>query len=169
MKRRTINYLVDVVILFLFMILAWTGILLQIVYHVDGQSSDAFVIGLNRSGWLIMHKIFSILGTLGIGVHVILHLDWFKAVMKRKLFLKHAFKKKTAFYLLLIYSISGVFGFVSWVFNNQVTGYHATLQQILVEIHDKISLVLIIVCCVHMMMSSRWLWITTQAIMFSKK
>jgi hypothetical protein len=116
-----------------------------------------------------LHKLLSVLGSVGMGLHVILHLDWFKAVIKKRLFLKRSFKKKTSFYLLIVYSISGVLGFVSWLFNNSVVGYHATLQHTLVEIHDKISLVLIILFCVHLIKSSRWLMNTTQELMFSRR
>jgi hypothetical protein len=169
MEKKVMNYYVDVVILILFVALAWTGMLIQIVYHMEEHSSDFLALGLNRSGWLVLHKLFSILSSLGIGLHVILHLDWFKAVTKKRLFLKRSFKKKTSFYLLLVYSISGVFGFVSWVFNNRVMGYHPTLQHTLVEIHDKISLVLIILFCVHLIRSFRWLLNTTQDVIFSNK
>ena len=77
MEKKVMNYYVDVVILILFIALAWTGMLLQMVYHMGGHSADFLVIGLNRSGWLVMHKILSIMSSVGIGLHVILHLNWF--------------------------------------------------------------------------------------------
>lgn len=169
MEKKVMNYYVDVVILILFMALAWSGMLLQMVYHMGGYSSDFLVIGLNRSDWLVMHKILSIMSSFGIGLHVILHLNWFKAVTKKRLFMKRSFKKKTAFYLLIVYSISAVLGFVSWLFNNSLMGYHSTLQHTLVEVHDKISLVLIILFCVHLIKSLRWLLNTTQDVILCIK
>ena len=167
MRKKVVNYYVDVVILILFVGLAYTGMLLQIVYHMKEHSSDFLVMGLNRSGWLAIHKILSVMNSLGIGLHIILHLDWFKAVIKKRLFLKRSFKKKMSFYLFIVYSITTVVGFVSWFFNNSLMGYNPVLRYALVEIHDSISIVLVMMLCGHLITSTRWLLNTTRDVILS--
>ncbi|MCP4540015.1 MAG: DUF4405 domain-containing protein [Chloroflexi bacterium] len=169
MRKKVVNYYVDVAILIIFVALAYTGMLLQIVYHMKEHSSDFLVMSLNRSNWLVIHKILSIASSLGIGLHIILHLDWFKAVIKKRLFMKRSFKKKISFYLLIVYSISTVVSFVSWFFNNSLMGYNPTLRHTLVEIHDSISIVLVMMFCGHLIKSSRWLLNTTRNVILSPR
>lgn len=156
-KKKYINYSVDLCILVLFAVLAVSGMVLQVVYHIGDHGTDFIVVSLDQNGWLFIHKTLSILSCFGIGLHIQLHFINFRAEVCKGLLIKRSFFKQASYYFFLAYSICGILGLVSWAFNNSIVGNHPNLQHTLVEIHDKISFVLILLFALHLKNGMGWL------------
>lgn len=83
-NKSNINFYTGLFIFFPFIFLAFSGLLIQINYHAGGLLDEATVLGVNRNGWLYLHKIASLISLLGITIHVFLHTGWIKMLFKRK-------------------------------------------------------------------------------------
>ncbi len=156
-KKKNMNYSVDLSILILFTALAYNGMLLQVVYHIGERGPNFTVMGLDRNGWLVIHKILSVLSAVGIGVHIKLHWSRIRAETRKGLFIRRSLSKNSSYYFFIAYGISGILGFISWAFNNNIVGNHPFLQHALVEIHDKVAFVLIFLFAFHLKNGFRWM------------
>jgi|LGVD01.1.fsa_nt_gb hypothetical protein len=85
MKKNTLNFIVDMNILIVFMCLISTGVLL---HHFTVGTAAAKVLGLTRFDWGTIHWILSITLFSLIVWHLILHLSWGKANIRKYLKLR---------------------------------------------------------------------------------
>ena len=155
MKKKDINYWTDLCILILFTGLAVSGMVLQVVYHL-GDHGSGFM-GLDQKGWRSIHQILSVFSTLGIGFHLQLHGTRFLAELAKGFFIRRSLFRQASYYVFLAYGLSGILGFASWAVNNRIAGLHPELQHLLVEIHDKLALVLILLFILHFKNGMGWL------------
>jgi cytochrome b subunit of formate dehydrogenase len=84
------NYLVDVAILILFLVVAATGfyMYLFIPSGVQGGRYQVYA-GLTKATWTLIHNRVSILLTIAIIIHIVLHSRWIVCTTR-------AFRKKSA-------------------------------------------------------------------------
>ena len=85
MKKNTLNFIVDMNILLVFICLISTGVLL---HHFTVGTAAAKVLGLTRFDWGTIHWILSITLFSLIVWHLILHLSWGKANIRKYLKLR---------------------------------------------------------------------------------
>ncbi len=153
-KKSTIFFYVDTIILSPFILLAISGLLIQINYHAGEMTDTAVVLGLNRYEWLLIHKITAVISIIGLSIHLFLHMSWLKTV-----FLKNSYKKpnrntKITLWLLILAIATALTGIISWLLAPAMT--HA--RHIAIDIHDKIGIILIIIFVLHII--NHWKWIT---------
>ena len=81
MNRTKLNYLIDLIITFLFAIVAFTGFFMYIAIP-EGVPRGRYqeYMGISKALWTIIHTRISILLTIGIAIHIILHKNWINCV-----------------------------------------------------------------------------------------
>ncbi|WP_135612338.1 DUF4405 domain-containing protein [Methanococcoides sp. AM1] len=88
MNRTRTNYIVDTILLLLFIIVAFTGFFMYLVIP-EGipQGRYQVYMGLTKTTWTMIHNRSSILLTVFIAIHFILHWKWISCI-KANLFRK---------------------------------------------------------------------------------
>lgn len=148
-----LNFYLNLLNFFPFVILAVSGLIIQIEYHIH-ELPDAYVVsGLNRSGWLLIHKISSVISFAGIVLHCIMHRKYIVTVTKKILNRKNKPKILLSYYLLIIYIPASLICLFTWIFLN----HEDTLRHTLIEVHDKLTILLIIFTAVHLIQRAGWM------------
>lgn len=150
-NKSDINFYTELFTFFPFIFLAFSGLLIQINYHVGDLLDEATVLGVNRNGWLYLHKIASLISLLGITIHVFLHTGWIKMLFKRKTLRSANKNTKITVWLLIAFITTSLTGIISWL----ILPAHARLGAI--EIHDKIGIILTVLFIIHLVNHWRWL------------
>jgi ferredoxin len=137
--------MVYVTLLLSTMALIFTGLSIQIGYHMGNHGhievNDTFI-GMGYHTWSLMHKTISAIFAVMVTVHIYL---------QRK-FLKH--NRKTA--IILILTITALTGFLAWCCSfSESTMF---VRKALIEIHDKITLILFLVMIVHLLRHDHIIW-----------
>ncbi len=101
-KKSTIFFYVDTIIFFPFILLALSGLLIQFNYHHEDMADTAVVLGLNRYGWLLLHKTTAVISIIGLSIHIFLHMGWLKAVFFKKLYKKTNPNTRITMWLLIL-------------------------------------------------------------------
>ena len=126
---------------------------------------DYFVLGLNKFGWLFLHKISASISLAGIIIHCMLHWKFISATTIKIFNRKSKTRILSSYYLLIIYIPTFLTSIGSWIFfNDKDSTKHA-----LVEIHDKLALILIIIFLVHIISRFGWIIRTYQIIINLKQ
>lgn len=127
------------------MALIFTGFAIQFRYHMGNHGyievNDTFI-GMGYHTWSLMHKTISVIFAVTVTVHIYL----------RRKFLKH--NRKTA--IILILTITALTGFFAWCcsFSESME----LVRKALIEIHDKITLILSLVMIVHLLRHDHIIW-----------
>lgn len=76
MKRSKLNFIVDLAILFLFLVVAFTGFYMYI-FIPSGvpQGRNQIYLGLTKATWTMINRV-SIILTIAVLVHTLLHYKW---------------------------------------------------------------------------------------------
>ncbi len=152
LKKSTVFFYLDAIIFFPFVIMAFSGLLIQHSYHLEHLADTVSVLGLNRSGWLLLHKITAVMSMAGLSIHVSLHMNWLKAVLLKKLYKKPNRTIKITLWLLFLTTVTALTGFYAWLIAPTVHVRHDYI-----EIHDKIGIILSILFILHII--NHWRWI----------
>lgn len=156
-ERTTLSF--HAVNMVLFALTAFTGLLLQIVYHFHHAPAGFVAAGLDRGGWLFMHKISASLSFAGLAWHSALHWRAVRA-WGRKFFKRKAFVSlPSSWYALVVFVPLSFTALVSWALCD--AGGRARFA--LVEVHDKFGLLFIVLATAHV--SSRF---RRMAVMYQK-
>jgi hypothetical protein len=148
-----INFYLNLLNIIPLLIVVITGLILQIKYHMHIIPDDYLILGLNRSGWLLLHKIWAIISLTGIIVHCIVHWQFIAATTKNIFNQKSKISLLSSYLLLVIYTPTFLTSMGSWIFLNDKDSARYTL----VEIHDKLALLLIIIIVVHVISRFGWM------------
>ncbi len=130
-----------------FFLLAITGLLLQVNYHMHHYPNGHQVLGLNRHGWLLLHKLSAVMSLGGITAHCLLHRRYIASTTRRITAQMSLSKVLSSYYATVLYALSSLTALTAWIFFGQGHGHGG--GRILVEIHDKLALLLIIASAVH--------------------
>lgn len=161
-RKKVVNYFTDLAIFGLFVLMSINGLMLQVVYHMKRNGPDYVYMNFDKSEWLLMHKASSVALTIGIAIHIALHSGWLKNAFKGLAFLKSGYKTKSLFYLFVAYFVSAATGFVSWIFTGFLSIGGPEARHAIMEFHDKISLILIILFGIHLVKKAKWLFDATR-------
>jgi hypothetical protein len=152
------NFYVNLAALVPFMVTIATGMVLQFQYHMHHLPDDALVLGLGRHGWLTLHKISAVTSLACILHHCAHHWRFIVTVTKKKLYLKNMSAGIVSYYLFLVFVPTALTAMASWIF---LKG-HARFM--LVEVHDKLALLLIVIFAVHLVSRAGWMVRTYRAL-----
>lgn len=92
-------------------------------------------------------------------IHLILHPEWLKNVLKGKIFPK-SFTLKMSFWLLIVYLLNACLSFTAWLFVE-----NKMIDMVLHGLHSKTGLLLIIIFVIHFIHHFKWLLNTTKSLL----
>ena len=133
--------------------MAFSGLLMQIEYHMGnygGIDINKAVWGFSHYDWSLVHKIFVIIFSFFMVYHIILHWRWYKSVISKNLIAKN----KLVITLTIVFLLVALTGYFSWLIN--LACEDVSLSKVIIEIHDKIALILIVFLILHL--SKRFIW-----------
>lgn len=152
-KSIKMNFYVNLLNIIPFLFLIITGSILQIEYHLLKLPTDYLIANLNKADWLVLHKISAIISLMGVIIHCILHWNVIK-IHSSILFVKKTIKRiPSSYYLLLVAIPTTLTALFSWVFIHSTSNN----RTMLIEIHDKIALIVIILSTIHIFSRLKWM------------
>ncbi len=173
-RKRTINNFIINSLLFVFgVVMIFSGLVLQIGFHMGGHDgaqievhrfqpqsiqyeklrgidTTKIVAGFNYPDWSSIHKLVIVCISLLMICHTYLHWKWYKGVIAKHLIGKNI--QITA--LSVLFLLVAVTGFVPWWID--LSHGSGTLRLLFIEIHDKITIVLIVFLILHMTKRVKW-------------
>ncbi|MBN1533777.1 MAG: DUF4405 domain-containing protein [Spirochaetes bacterium] len=152
------NFCVNMANLLPFLLLAATGLVLQSEYHLHRLPCCTPVLGLQKGGWLLLHKLFAVVSLAGCTLHCLLHRRWIAAAFRRRM-QRRTVPSRITRYLLVVSIPTALTALVSWFFLGPGHG-----RFMLVEIHDKLALVLTILFLLHLATRTGWMVQTMAAL-----
>ena len=147
----TNNFYLNLLNFAVFVIIAITGSLIQIEYHMHRLPEGYPIIGLDKSGWLLLHKVSAIMFLAGIGGHC--SLNWrFVSVSTRRIFHRKLIPSAPlSYWLFLICVPTFLTAMTSWI----LLGPKDQPRFLLIETHDKLGWLLIIFTTIHIVSRAR--------------
>lgn len=125
-----------------------SGIAIQIGFHIKSHDNTdrayRTVLGLGYVDWCTIHKIVIVIFTLLCIYHVYVHRKWYKVVLAKRLLRR---KNRQTLIFSVVFLMSVVTGVISWIIGS--FGVFQSLRIQFIEIHDKISLFLVIFILLH--------------------
>jgi hypothetical protein len=153
-KRSKMNFLVDCLLIVFGILMIFSGLLLQARYH--GRTMDPLVVTQipDYIHWTQIHKLSIVIVSILVCFHIPFHIKWYRSVIKKGLI----HKNKLTISLTIVFSLSAMTGFWAWlipVFYKGASGLIA--EKHIIEIHDKLSIILAVLIIVHVSKKVKWL------------
>lgn len=174
LKKRTFNnFLVNNLLLISGLITIISGLILQLGFHMGGPDkhqigsheirsqsmqyeklreidTSKIVCGLNYSDWSTTHKFIIVFFSLLMIYHTYAHWKWYKGVISKHLIGKN----KQVITLSALFLLVAVTGLVPWFID--LSGSTSVLRMLFIEIHDKITFILIAYFILHIIKRFKW-------------
>jgi hypothetical protein len=140
-------FLIDVIIFIISLILVYTGLLLQFEYHLGHHEDNYLIFNLDRAGWNLIHKIASVSLLFFLLIHLYFHIKWIKnnIIIRDKTKGKLNKNFRNTRNLIYFFSVTAFLGIFPWIFG----GDDEEFRFHFIELHDKISFVLIVMLILH--------------------
>ncbi|MDX9847777.1 MAG: DUF4405 domain-containing protein [Tenuifilaceae bacterium] len=132
---------------------AFSGILIQVKYHMGNHGiimPNEYTLGLSYSGWAQMHKVAIVMLTILMIFHLVRHWKWYRIVVKKRLIRK----KQQVVTLTILFIFVAVTGLIPWLID--LMNGDEMLRKALVEIHDKLSIILTLYFILHIAKRFKW-------------
>ena len=149
-KRKNIikSLVVNISLIIFACIMALSGLIIQFNYHIGHHGEidkNIKALGLDYTNWANLHKISIVFVLTFLGFHIYKNINWFKSILKKGL------KKgnKQTFWLSIIFVITAITGILPWIIDTANSDY--IFRKLLIEIHDKIALILTILLLIHIL------------------
>lgn len=142
------NFNLNVFNLAVFILVALTGSLLQIQYHMHGLPDSWPVLGLSKAGWVVLHKASAPLFLAGIAAHCWLKRRFVTTLTWRIVHRQLSALSSLSYDLFLICLPTCVTALASWI----LLGAGNPGRWVLIEIHDKLGWLLILFAVLHVLM-----------------
>ena len=152
-SRTKFNFYVNLLNFLPFVILIFSGMVIQINYHMHSLPDGYIVLGLNKYAWLLMHQISAVISLTGCIFHCILHWKYISAVTKNFINRQSGIKVFSSYYLLITGVLTTIPVILSWIFLR----YNDHLRFIFVEIHDKLALLFPVFLIIHIISRTGWM------------
>ena len=170
-KKHTFNnFIINNLLLVTGLAMMFSGLVMQIGFHMGGHQMDApgfqtqtipyeqlraiditkIVCGFNYSDWSTIHKVVIVLFSLLMIYHTYVHWKWYKGVITKHLIGKN----RQVTFLSVLFLLVAVTGLVPWFID--LSGGPGTLRMLFIEIHDKITLILIVFLILHIIKRLKW-------------
>jgi hypothetical protein len=153
-KNPIISFSVNLGSLLFGSAMVFSGVLIQIGYHMghdEGIDTSRLVFGLTYFSWSDIHKYSIVLVSIGMIFHIILHWKWYKAVVRKK---KLVFRNQQAILLTIVFIIVAITGYIPWFI--KLSGGSELSSRFYIEIHDKITWVLLGYLVFHVTKRFKW-------------
>lgn len=139
-NNSILNY-TNILFLFLTLFVIFSGVYIQLRFHINILPDEPI---LSHETWNILHIISSLLFT-GLAVyHLFKHKRWYKAVLSKRLLRQNRATLMLTF-MLILSAISALLALIARI--NITT---ALYRNHMIEIHDKISILFLILLTVHL-------------------
>ena len=142
-RKRLFNYL----LLAAAAVTSLSGVIIQVGYHIGNPSTliktTRTMWGLLYRHWQLIHLTAAFLFLVLSVYHLYKHRKWYKGVIKKRTFSRH----KELLLFTLIFALSAVAGLIPWTGSLFVPT--STTRCAIIEIHDKIALLLIVFIYLH--------------------
>lgn len=171
--RALCNFLVNNLLFISGLLIIFSGLALQIGFHMGGPEvhgrgnhglqsqsiqyeqlreidTSKIVCGLNYADWSVTHKLVVVVFSLLMIYHIYVHWKWYKGVITKHLIGKN----RQVIILSLLFLLVAVTGFIPWLID--LSGGTSIFRMLFIEIHDKITLILIVFFILHFIKRADW-------------
>jgi Pyruvate/2-oxoacid:ferredoxin oxidoreductase delta subunit len=172
-SSRLTNFIVNNLLLSSGILVILSGLILQLGFHAGGAGrhqegvhgvssqsvqyeqlrgidTDKMVYGLSYHNWSASHKLAITLFSLLMIFHIHAHWKWYRAAIRKRLIRKNI----QVIILSALFLAATATGIVPWLID--LSGSTSTLRWILIEIHDKLALILIVFLILHVSRRTKW-------------
>jgi 2-oxoglutarate ferredoxin oxidoreductase subunit delta len=173
-QRKFINqFLLNNLLLIFGIFMIFSGLSLQIGYHMSGSNkqngsgkseyiqsmtyeqvneidTNRTVCGLNYQNWSTIHKFSIVFFSLLMIYHIYVHWKWYKRIISKHLVSKNI----QVFTLSVLFILVTCTGLIPWFI--QLSGGAVFSRFIMIEIHDKLALILVIFIILHIIKRKKW-------------
>ena len=132
-------------------VLAFSGLLMQLVYHMGRHPLSYLFWGLDKTEWSWVHKICATICLLLIAYHLYLHWNWLKTAVSKRRSNSGKRMKRNSLWLSIIFLLAAISSAISWLI---IIDRH--LARHVIEIHDKLGILLAILIIVHFIQHYTW-------------
>ncbi len=126
---------------------AFSGLLIQMAYHRGhaGKPTAASVpvLGLGHAGWLDIHRGAILVLSALMALHVFAHWVTFEKMVRARF----AIRDRSTAGLTIVFALAAITGYAPWLIG--LLGGAATVRKAVVEIHDKLALILVVYLVLH--------------------
>jgi Pyruvate/2-oxoacid:ferredoxin oxidoreductase delta subunit len=148
-----------------------SGFVLQLGFHVGSKNKNHerglhspskefeqireidpndLVWGINYISWSAIHKIAIVFFSLLMIYHVVVHWKWYKGVFHNHLINRN----RQVIILSILFILVALTGLVPWFI--KLSGDNGIVRLVLIEIHDKLSIILTVYLVLHVIGRVRW-------------
>jgi hypothetical protein len=152
-KSMVSKFMINLGLLFIGSAMVISGVLIQFKFHMGhhGQiDTGFFVLGISYFGWSYIHKASIVILSILMVLHVTLDWKWYVTVAKKRMLARN----KQVITLIVIFIIVVFTGYIPW-FIKLARGSELT-RKFLIEIHDKLTLVLCVYLFLHVVKRFGW-------------
>jgi len=169
-KRTFNNFIINNLLLIVGLVMMFSGLVMQIGFHMGEHQIEAPVVqtqsiqyeqlraidttkivcGFNYPDWSTIHKVVIVLFSLLMIYHTYVHWKWYKGVITKHLIGRN----RQVIFLSVLFLFVAVTGLVPWFID--LSGGSDTLRMHFIEIHDKITLILIVFLVLHIIKTLKW-------------
>ena len=178
-KRNLLRFLINNLLILTGMITAISGFVIQVGFHIGSEARqrglyahsqpaiieqrgkivpDGTVWGIDYTTWSVIHKSAIVLLSLLMIYHFIVHRKWYKAVFTKGL----ANKNIQVITLSFLFAVTALTGLVPWIVD--LSGGNDSVRTVLIEIHDKVTILLTIFLILHVSGRIKWFKISYKKI-----
>ena len=153
-KNPIVSFSINLGLLLFGSAMVFSGVLIQLSYHMGDHGEidkSHLVLGLNYFNWSDLHLISIILVSIGMVFHIALHWKWYKTVILKK---KLVVRNQQAVILTIVFVLVAVTGYISWFI--KLSGGPDLSRKFYIEIHDKITWVLLGYLIFHVTKRFKW-------------
>jgi hypothetical protein len=132
---------------------ALSGLVIQLNYHLKYHAEIdkiSMVFGMNYTGWSNSHLFSIVMLSFLAVIHFILHWKWYKTIVQKKLLAQN----NLMITLTTVFITAAITGYIPLFI--RMSGGSEVIRKTFIEIHDKISLVLLVYLIIHVAKRFRW-------------
>jgi 2-oxoglutarate ferredoxin oxidoreductase subunit delta len=172
-KRTFSNFLINNLLVIFGFVMIFSGLVLQIGFHMSGSDKhqigasvvksqsieyeqlrgidrNAIVYVLSYSDWSTTHKFTIVFFSLLMVYHTYIHWKWYKVVITKHLIGKN----RQVIILSILFLLVAATGLTPWFID--LSSGNSIIRMLFIEIHDKLTLILIVFLILHFIKRVRW-------------
>lgn len=127
----------------------YSGFVLMIDFHMGSHGTINQIqthFSLSYSSWALTHKIGILIFSSLLAIHLILNHKFYSIILRKRLFKKN----KQIIILSTLFIIVAISGYLPWLMS--LRSESNIIRKILIEIHDKFSIIFSIYLILHVVM-----------------
>jgi hypothetical protein len=135
------------------LVMILSGLVIQFKFHIGHHGlpiAGDLAFGLSYSAWAVVHKVSILIVTVLVLIHFVQHVKWYKAIIAKGLLSKN----KQTIFLSVMFLIVAVTGYIPWLVH--LADGSEMLRKVIIEIHDKLALILSIYLVLHIAQRLKW-------------